>query len=117
LVSKIKRSKVTNGPTIREATGCGNLYVTVNANGEEGSPVEVIARLGRSGGCTYCQNEALTRAITVGLKYGAPMQEFIKELKGIRCNNPYMWPEEDRTLSCPDAIAKALEEYLENGQV
>ena len=88
-------------------TGCGNLYVTVNSDGK---PLEVFATLGKNGGCTKCQNEALTRAISVGLRYGVPIQEYIDELKGIQCYNANMWPEEHRTLSCPDAVARALEE-------
>lgn len=93
---------------MRKGTGCGNLYITVNWNGSK-NPIEVFAYLGKNGGCTRCQNEALTRAITVGLKYGVPIREYIDELRGIQCSNPNMWPKADRTLSCPDAIAKAVE--------
>lgn len=117
MVSKAQRPKVTTGVTTKKITGCGNLYVTINNAGNEILPIEVLARLGKSGGCTYCQNEALTKAITIGLRYGAPLQEYINELKGIQCSSPYMWPEEERTLSCPDAVASALMEYLENYKV
>jgi len=72
----------------------------------------VFAHLGKAGTCTSCQNEALTRAITLGLRFGIPVTEFVKELKGLRCQNAHMWPEEERTLSCPDAIARVLGEYI-----
>jgi ribonucleoside-diphosphate reductase alpha chain len=117
LISKVERPKITSGPTIREATGCGNLYVRIMSIPDERNPVEVFASLGKTGSCTGCQLEALTRSITLGLKYGVPIQEYVNELKGLRCPSPYMWPEEERTLSCPDAVSRALKEYCENCKV
>ena len=108
---KGERPKVLNGKTVKIKTGCGNLYVTVNLNSSQ--PVEVFARLGKAGGCSNSQNEALTRAISLGLKSGVPVEEYVNELKGLQCPNPNMFPKEDRILSCPDAIAKVLEEYCE----
>ena len=105
------RPEILNGKTVRMKTGCGNLYVTVNLNG--GKPVEVFARLGKAGGCSNCQNEALARAVSLGLKYGVPVKGYVNELKGLQCPNPNMFPKEDRILSCPDAIAKVLEGYRE----
>jgi len=105
-LEKTERPKVLMGRTIKKVTGCGNLYVTVNKDGDR--LLEVFATLGKNGGCSMCQNEALTRAITLGLKHGVPVQEFVSELSDLRCPSPYMWPEEDRTLSCPDAIARVL---------
>jgi len=56
------------------------------------------------------QAEGVCRAISTGLRYGIPVEEFIKQLEGIRCPMPYMWPEADRVLSCPDAIAQVFKE-------
>ena len=103
---KIERPKELRGTTTKVQTGCGNLYVTVNVNGDK--PLEVFAHLGKAGGCSNCQNEALTRVITLGLKYGIPVEEFVEELKGLHCPNPNMWPEGERVLSCADGIAKVL---------
>jgi len=105
---KEARPKKLEGVTVRKITGCGDLYITINSNGR---PLEVFAFLGKNGGCTRCQNEALTRAITLGLRYGVPVEEFIEQLKGLQCPNANLWPESERTLSCPDAIARALEEF------
>ncbi len=105
---KAPRPKTLTGVTVKKVTGCGNLYVTINSNGK---PLELFASLGKNGGCTRCQNEALTRAISLGLRYGVPAQEFIDQLSGIQCPNANMWPEDARTLSCPDAIARALQEF------
>ena len=111
--SKLERPRIGKGPTIQRKTGCGDLYVTINNNGSGGPPIEVLARLGKAGGCSYCQNEALSRAISLGLKYGVPLADYIKQLKGIKCPNPNMWPEDERSLSCPDAIASIFEEYID----
>lgn len=91
-------------------TGCGNLYITVNVNGDR--PIEVFARLGKAGGCSNVQNEALTRAISLGLKNDVPIKEIVDELKGLQCPNPSMFPKDERILSCPDGIAKVLERYV-----
>ena len=112
-----QRPKVTRGPTIKKKTGCGNIYITINADGEGSQPLEVFAKLGKSGGCSYCQNEALTAAITIGLRHGVPVGEYVSALSDVQCPSPNMWPKEERTLSCPDAIACALREYLEDHKV
>jgi len=108
-VTKITRPKILNGTTEKLKTGCGSLYVTICLNGDK--PIEVFAKLGKAGGCSSCQNEALTRAITLGLKHGVSVRDFIDELKGLRCPNPNMIPKEDVCLSCADGIARALQMY------
>lgn len=104
---KKARPKQLEGKTVRVTTGCGNLYITLNKDGD--SLFEVFATLGKAGGCAICQDEALTRAITLGLRYGIPKEEFVKELEGLRCPNP-VWGDGDQILSCPDAIAKVMKE-------
>lgn len=103
---KTPRPKELDSKTVRIKTYCGNMYVTVSEH--EGNPFEIFATLGKAGGCMNANMEALTRAITTGLRYGVPLQEYIDELKDIRCPTPVMFPEEDRVLSCADAIAKVL---------
>lgn len=109
-MGKKERPKTLPGIAVRVRTGCGNLYIIVGTN--EGEPLEVFARLGKSGGCSNCQNEALTRAITLGLKYNIPVKEFVDELEGIQCPSPHMFPMSERVLSCPDGIAKVLREFV-----
>ena len=108
VIGRKVRPRILSGRSIKVVTGCGNLYVTLNRDGSE--LFEVFATLGKSGGCSSCQNEALTRAITLGLRCGIPKVEFVRELRGIQCPNPKMFPIEDRVLSCSDAIAKVIEE-------
>lgn len=106
---KQSRPKVTEGKTARVSTGCGNMYVTVNyANGEV---FEVFAALGKAGTCAKVQSEALTRTITLALRFGMPLAEIVKEIEFLRCPVP-SWEDGNQILSCPDAIAKVLKGEL-----
>ena len=104
-MEKLKRPRVTKGPTTKIVTGCGNMYITEGYEGDR--LIEVFASLGKSGGCAKCQGEAITRCLSLGLKYGIPIIEFIKELEGLRCVSP-SWDQGKQIYSCPDAIAKVL---------
>jgi len=100
--------------THKVRVGCGNLYITVTSNEE--SIVEVFAMLGKSGGCSMCQNEALCRSISIGLRSGVPVDSYVKTLKGIGCPNPIHGENGHTALSCPDAVGKVLELELQNGK-
>lgn len=106
LMEKIKRPKTTTGKCYRIETGCGHLYVTIG--NDEKQMIEIFAHLGKAGGCATSQNEGLTRAISLGLKYGVPIKEYIKQLKGIRCPAP-VTNDGREILSCADAISKVLQ--------
>ena len=110
-MEKLKRPKKTEGETIRINSGCGHMYVTITK--VNGKIFEVFASLGKGGGCAVAQLEGMTSAITVGLRYGVPVTEYIKQLENIRCVAPALDPnpeidESEPILSCADAIAKAL---------
>jgi len=104
-LEKLERPKVVQSTTTRIETGCGHLYVTVGKS--DGNIIEVFATLGKAGGCAKAQGEAITRAVSLGLKYGIPVEEFIKELENIRCPSP-AWDNGEQVLSCADAIARVL---------
>lgn len=111
MVSETKdRPRELSGETHKFPTGCGNIYVTVNKD-ESGVVFEIIAKLGKSGGCAAAQLEALTRAISIGLRSGVSLQEYEHTFKGIRCNNMAIL-EGIEIWSCADAIAKVIKEYL-----
>jgi len=103
---KRKRPKKVQSTTERIECGCGHLYVTIGKDGE-GKIVEVFAVLGKAGGCAMAQNEALTRTISLGLKYGIPVREFVDELDNIRCS-AFGLESGEPILSCADAIAYVL---------
>ncbi len=108
-MDKIGRPLVLGGITVKVVTGCGNMYIQMNWY--HGQLLEVFATLGHSGGCAACEMEALTRSVTVGLKYGVPLSEYVHQFKGTHCPNPIPFPKESAVMSCPDAIARSLEQY------
>jgi ribonucleoside-diphosphate reductase alpha chain len=103
-----QRPRVTHGVTLLMHTGCGRMYVTVNED-EQGA-CEIFTQLGKSGGCTASQAEAVSRLVSLALRSGVNQEEIISQLKGIRCPSPTL-AEGGAILSCADAIGKALENY------
>ena len=101
------RPPITEGRTYCIDTGCGNFYITIN--NDAGGVCELFARLGKSGGCQSSQNETIGRLISIALRSGIEAQEIIDMLKGVRCPRPFV----GHALSCSDAIARALEQHVD----
>jgi ribonucleoside-diphosphate reductase alpha chain len=92
--------------------GCGTLFVTVNK--DEKGICEVFANLGKAGGCPS-QSEATCRAVSAALRSGVDPKVMVDQLRGIRCLSTAVARKSNKevnVLSCPDAIAQALEEAL-----
>ena len=108
-----KRSKVTNGFTEKVNTGCGTLYITVNS--DETGVCEVFSHLGKTGGCAAAQLESTCRLASLSLRSGVSVDAVSKQLKGIRCPS-IAWDGGKSVLSCADAIATVLENFISQGK-
>jgi ribonucleoside-diphosphate reductase alpha chain len=67
--------------------------------------------MGKSGGCAAAQIESIGRLISLGCRSGIDPYQFVRQLKGISCHSPII-TEENKVLSCADAIAKIIEGHL-----
>jgi ribonucleoside-diphosphate reductase alpha chain len=103
------RPVITNGVTRRIRTGEGSLYITINED-QEGL-CEVFTTIGKAGGNAAAQSEAISRLISLALRSGVNPNSVVRQLKGISGPNP-TWEDGRLILSTPDAIGKALDDYL-----
>ncbi len=103
---------VVFGKTIKEQTPWGSIYVTLNFDGTE--PFEVFATIGKSGSELKAMTEALSRAISIGLRSGGKLEDFIATLKGLSGKEYWLFEFDDEHVarSIPDAIAVLLEKLL-----
>lgn len=77
--------------------------------------IEAFAQLGKAGGCAKAQLEAIMRSITLGLKYGVPCEEYVKQLKEISCPN-HVYDDGVQIHSCAHAVALCLEKAIQKGK-
>ncbi len=118
-VSAIETEKVNGQPRLRPTqtlgltrrikTGEGTLYITINE--DEKGLCEVFTTIGKAGGNAAAQSEAISRLISLALRSGVNPQSIVRQLKGISGPNP-TWEDGRLILSTPDAIGKALDDYL-----
>jgi len=104
-----ERAKITTGFTEKVKTGCGNIYITINT--DDTGICEVFSHLGKAGGCATAQLESTCRLASLALRSGIPVEDVTKQLKGIRCPS-IAWDAGKSVLSCADAIATVLENYI-----
>lgn len=105
------RPVMTSGTTRRIRTGEGSLYITINE--DKNGLCEVFTTIGKAGGHAAAQSEAISRLISLALRSSVDPYAIVKQLKGISGPNP-TWEDGRLILSTPDAIGKALDDYLKN---
>ena len=103
------RPTQTKGVTRRIRTGEGTLYITINE--DKNGLCEVFTTIGKAGGNAAAQSEAISRLISLSLRSGLDPKAIVRQLKGISGPNP-TWEDGRLILSTPDAIGKALDDYL-----
>jgi len=102
----VKRPDVIEARSIKVPTGCGSMYVTVGLY--EGQVYEVLTAMGKAGGCANAMVEGICRLISISLRKGLPVEDIIEQLEGIRCPHPSNVAKGKPTLSCADAIVRAI---------
>ena len=113
--SKVKQrsTPIVFGKTIKDRTPWGSLWVTLNYDGNE--PFEVFASLGKSGSELKAMTEAISRVISIGLRSGCHLEDFIGTLRGISGKEYWMFDCDDDEMvrSIPDAVALLLQKLIE----
>lgn len=110
-IISLERDEICKGESRKMPLCCGNLYVTINNDESQENIVEVFATLGKGGTCSSAMLEVIGRLISLCARAGIPINNIIKQLKGVSCGN-VSFGNGYKALSCPDAIAKALSDYI-----
>jgi len=108
---------VVFGKTIKESTPWGSIYITLNFDGND--PFEIFITVGKSGSELKAMTEALSRVISIGLRSGSKLEDFIDTLKGLSGKEAFMFgfDESHVARSIPDAIAVLLGKLVERGDI
>jgi len=109
-----QRPKILKSVTYKSQTDHGALYVTITYKTRQ-KPFEVFVALGYADPCTKAWIEALSRSISVGLRYGVPPVAYVQQLYGIACV-PVPDSHYGGFIKSPaDAIAQVLQEFISGG--
>lgn len=111
-----RSSQVLMGKTIRDTTPWGSLFVTLNYDGAH--PFEVFASLGKSGSELKGMTEALSRVISIGLRSGGRLEDFIGTLRGLSGKEYWTFDCDDSLVvrSIPDALAILMSKLIEGDE-
>ena len=104
---KRKRPDVLSGTTRKMTSPLGDVFVTINEEGEDRKPFEVFATLGKAGSVAMADVEAIGRLISLALRFAIPVSEIHQQLRGISSDRAIgIGP--NKVHSVPDAIAQAI---------
>jgi ribonucleoside-diphosphate reductase alpha chain len=107
----------TYGSNIKRRVACGNLYINF-CRDEIGNLVEGFVNIGKGGICQSNIN-AVSRLISLALRSGIKVEEITDQLQGIKCPACTILKAQGKDVgaSCPDSIAKYLQEKYEQGNI
>jgi len=104
------RPRVLWGATYRVLTPAGKCFVTINE--DKDGIREVFVHVSKAGSEINSHVEVEGRLISNALKYRIPVRAVISHLKDQK-SSP-VWEHGRSVKSVPDAIAKVIEDYIEN---
>ena len=109
---KERPGSVVFGKTIKDTTPWGSIYITLNFDGTD--PFEIFINVGKSGSEMKAMTEALSRVISIGLRSGCSLEDFIDTLKGLSGKEYWMLDADDERVarSIPDTIALLLDKLI-----
>ena len=110
---KARPGLIVAGKTIKDTTPWGSIYLTLNLDGKD--PFEIFINIGKSGSELKAMTEALSRVISIGLRSGCSIEDFIDTLKGLSGKEYWMLDCDDnyQVRSIPDAVALLLEKLID----
>jgi ribonucleoside-diphosphate reductase alpha chain len=105
----------TYGSNIKRKVACGNLYINL-CKDNKGNFVEGFVMTGRGGICQSNIN-AVSRLISLSLRSGVKVSAIIDQLENIKCPACTILKAQGKDVgaSCPDSIAKYLQEKYDQG--
>jgi len=109
-LKKKDRPRSLTGQTYQMTTGCGQMYVTINQD-ENRQQFELFNFVGKAGGCSSSQCEAIGRLVSLAWRSGMAPEPIVKQLIGISCHKQAGFGS-NRVLSCADAIAQAIRQHI-----
>lgn len=119
-ISPVSRKTLgtTHGDVYCKKCACGTLYITVACD-DEGNLVETFVESSKGGVCK-ANTAAVNRLASLAMRSGVKISEIIDQLSGIdckACTNAKNNGKQVDGLSCPDIIAKAIQEFYNNDEV
>ena len=106
-----QRPRELRSVTISQVTDHGTMYITIGYK-LKGYPFEVFIAMGNAGDHERAWIEALSRAITTGIRHGVPASVYIDQLRGITCQ-PVPDGRGNLVRSPADGLARVLAEFCE----
>jgi ribonucleoside-diphosphate reductase alpha chain len=109
------RPEILHGRTYQVESPFGIVFVTLNED-SEGHPFELFLKIGKCGSDVAADAEAIARLCSLLLRLPSPVSEqqrirfVIKHLKEIGGSHRH---DSHAVRSVPDAIARALSQYLD----
>ena len=107
-----KTMGTTHGNTYCKKCACGTLYITLNRD-QDGHIVESFIHTSKGGIC-QAHAAAVNRMTSLALRSGVKVSEIVDQLRGINCpacSNVSAKGTKLDGMSCPDILARTLEEF------
>lgn len=92
------------------------IYITVNFNSDELTPIECFIAAGKPGDDINAITQSISRLVSLGLKFKIPIDEIINQLDSL-AGEDIVWMGGGKILSVPDAVAKVLKWAMEKRSV